>query len=178
MMNLESLVASGVRKFMLDELQHDFDQGNLYESHRLSTVGRTQYPTILREALKNGTPQTLAAALSALGILSSMEIRQRKNGPIEAKVPVTAPETLAEGEFNRFYARGVCRQATADGQVNVQVYRAKGVTSPRSESTAKIGALVSAAQLLADLRANPGVETALGIPSGPNSGLSVRLIAT
>ena len=24
------------------------------------------------------------------------------------KVPVTAPQTLAEGEFNRFYIRGVC----------------------------------------------------------------------
>lgn len=42
------------------------------------------------------------------------------------KVPVTAPETLSEGEFNRFYARGLCRVAISLGIAAVQVYRAKG----------------------------------------------------
>jgi hypothetical protein len=90
-------------------------------------------------------------------------------------VPATAPETLAEGEFNRFYIRGLCVRALAEGITELVIYRAKQVENPRSESTAKIGLKISAQALLTDLRANPGVDTALGLPPGPNSGLSVKL---
>ncbi len=89
-------------------------------------------------------------------------------------VPITAAETLAEGEFNRFYIRGVCRAVLANEQHEVEVYRAKAVAQPRPESQAKIGTRVNAATLLDDLRHNVGVDTALGVPAGPNSGLSVR----
>ena len=174
-MHLENLSIPAVRRFMLDELQLDIDQNNLYESPRLSAAGRAQYVQLLRDALASGTPDTLAATLSSPGLLNATETRQTKNGIITAKVPVTAPETLAEGEFNRFHARGVCRQASDNGRDNVEVYRAKQVAAPRSESTAKIDTLVSAVQLIADLRNHIGIDTALGIPAGPNSGLSVRL---
>ena len=46
------------------------------------------------------------------------------------------------------------------------------VENPRPESQAKVGALFDAKQLLNDLRTSQGVEPALGIPPGPNSGLS------
>ena len=64
---------------------------------------------------------------------------------------------------------------TPSGKTQVRVYRAKHVDNPRPESEAKIGVLVDAQKLLNDLRTNPGVEPALGIPPGPNSGLSVQL---
>ncbi len=90
-------------------------------------------------------------------------------------MPVTAPETLAEGEFNRFYARGLCRRAMAQGIESLLVYRAKEVVNPRPESVALIGKSLPVKQLLEDLRANIGTDTALGLPPGPNSGLSVKL---
>ena len=92
-----------------------------------------------------------------------------------AEVPYTAPETLAEGEFNRFYARGLCRRAIEEGTSQLIVYRAKQVMNARSASQAKIGTKISAKELLQDLRTHPGVDTALGLPQGPNSGLSVKL---
>ncbi|MDP9470553.1 MAG: hypothetical protein M3Q71_07785 [Chloroflexota bacterium] len=58
---------------------------------------------------------------------------------------------------------------------SVEVYRAKQVTSPRLESQRMLGKLVDPEELLNDLRAHPGTDTALGLPSGPNSGLSIRL---
>jgi hypothetical protein len=174
-MQLENLSIPEVRQFMLEEMQHDIDQNDLYESPRLSPAGRTQYPRMLRDALASGTPEVLARSLGEPGLLNATETRQTKNGAVTAKVPVTAPETLAEGEFNRFYVRGVCRQALAAGHDKVEVYRAKQVTVARSESTAKIDTLVSAEKLLADIRAHIGIDTALGIPAGPNSGLSIRL---
>ena len=65
--------------------------------------------------------------------------------------------------------------STEEGSVTIEVYRAKEVTNPRSESERKIGTIVDPKKLLDDLRANPGVDTALGLPSGPNSGLSVKI---
>lgn len=86
-----------------------------------------------------------------------------------------AHEMLAEGEFNRFYMRSVCRAALSNGQDTVEVYRAKEVRDPRPGSAAKVGTRVSATELLRDLRKNVGIDTFLGLPSGPNSGLSVKL---
>lgn len=106
---------------------------------------------------------------------STEQRRKPKGGVTTARVPVTAAETLAEGEFNRFYARGLCRRALEDSIRELIVYRAKEVRNPRPESVAMIGRRVDPTALLGDLRTHPGVEPALGLPPGPNSGLSVRL---
>jgi hypothetical protein len=170
--NLDSVT----RQYMLEEISRDLAEGNLYYSPRLSSTGRQVYPTLLEGAARNGTDETLAAGLREPGRLNATEERRKpKGGTTTAQVPVTAPETLSEGEFNRFYARGLCRRAIAEGKDSVFVYRAKEVANPRSESVAMIGKALPAKQLLDDLRANPGADTALGLPPGPNSGLSVRL---
>jgi hypothetical protein len=101
--------------------------------------------------------------------------RTPSGGSTTAKVPVTAPDTLAEGEFNRFYIRGLCRHAIKEKISDLIIYRAKAVSSPRSESQAKIGTSINAEALLRDLQKHQGVDTALGLPAGPNSGLSVKL---
>jgi hypothetical protein len=100
--------------------------------------------------------------------------RKPKGGFTTAQVPYTAPDTLAEGEFNRFYARGLCVHVLASGGTEVEVYRGKEVQNPRPESQAMIGRRLPAQNLLDDLRTAQGVEPALGLPRGPNSGLTVR----
>lgn len=175
MMQLANLSMPIVRELMLAEVEIDAGREELYLSPRLSAAGRERYQALLEDAIRVGSPATLAASLGNAGILNATEVRQTKKGPVTARVPITAPETLAEGEFNRFYARAVARRALEVGQETVEVYRAKPVEAPRPESVAKVGALVSAEQLLTDLRTHVGVDTALGIPAGPNSGLSVRL---
>ena len=174
-MQLDNLSIPVVRELMLAEVEFDAGQGGLYLSPRLSALGRERYRGLLEDAIRAGGPETLAASIGRSGILNPTEQRQTKKGPITARVPVTAPETLAEGEFNRFYARAVARRALEVGQETVEVYRAKHVEAPRAESVAKVGTFVPAEQLLRDLRTHVGVDTALGIPAGPNSGLSVRL---
>ena len=87
-----------------------------------------------------------------------------------------AAEVLAESEFNRYYIRGLARRAIEDDIPELVVYRAKSARNPRPESEARVEMALSPKELLDDLRAHPGDELpALGIPSGPNSGLSVRL---
>jgi hypothetical protein len=161
---------------MLAEIELDIASGHLYISPRLSASGARDYPDLLREAARNGTDTSLAAELRAIGRMNTTEQRRKpKGGFTTAQVPVDAPETLAEGEFNRFYARGLCRRAIVEGIETMVVYRAKPVDNPRPECQALIGTHLSPQQLLHDLREHVGTDTALGVPAGPNSGLSVRL---
>lgn len=165
------------RDYMRMEISDDIENDRLYVSSRLSASGRAEYAQLLLDAVNSGTDSTLAAALAVAGRLNTTETSHTKTGKvIEKAVPSNAHETLAEGEFNRFYVRGLCARVVAHGDTDVEVYRAKPVTEPRSQSSALIGTSVNAKQLLNDLRAHVGVDTALGLPGGPNSGLSVRLI--
>jgi hypothetical protein len=112
---------------------------------RLTQRGRDDYPDFLLDAAENGDVASFAAALRADGRLNDTEMASRNGRQHSRRVPVNAPETLAEGEFNRFYARGLCRRAIDDVIEDVIIYRAKAVTSPRPESEAKIGTAVNAA---------------------------------
>ncbi len=167
---------SETRDFMFNEIEFDIARKNIYFSKRLSKVGIDDYPKLLSEATKTRNEIWLADQLRSGGRLKQTEERKKPKGGVTiAAVPITAPETLAEGEFNRFYIRGLCRRAIETGIQELIVYRAKEVERPRPEFEQKIGMAVDAEKLLADLRENPGVDTALGLPPGPNSGLSVKL---
>ena len=173
-MHLANLDAA-TRRHMLDEINNDIGRNALYMSPRLSEHGRRDYPGLLLDAAENGDAASFVAELQIGGRLKDTETMTRNGKVFSKRVPVDAADTLAEGELNRFYARGLCARAMEGDIKEVTVYRAKDVASPRPESEAKIGTVLDAAQLLADLRNSIGVEPALGIPPGPNSGLSVRL---
>lgn len=164
------------RTIMLAEIERDIAGNSLYLSDSLNPQGRADYPRLIRDAARSGSGVTLAAAIQ--GRLNSHEKpRKLKSGDF-SKAPVmrsNAHDMLAEGEFNRFYIRALCVRAIEDGLPEVTVYRAKAVENARSESQQKIGKLVPAEALLRDLRTHPGVDTALGLPPGPNSGLSVQI---
>ena len=165
------------REYMLAEIKRDVEEGSLYMSDRLNSAGELEYPGLLRSAAEAGSEVTLAADIRDRGLLRATETKRTPKGGItEAKIPVTAAQTLAEGEFNRFYVRALCARVLDEGGSEVEVYRAKEVTSARSESQRKIGTRADARKLLEDLRSRQGMDTALGLPPGPNSGLSVKLI--
>jgi hypothetical protein len=164
------------RRLMLSEIEHDISEGSLYVSDNLNPEGQRVYPDLIKAAAKDGNDITLATAIR--GWLNAYEKpRKLKSGGF-SKPPVmrvNAHEMLAEGEFNRFYIRAVCLRAIKEGTSEVIVYRAKMVEHARAESEQKIGQRIAAEILLRDLRAHPGIDTALGLPPGPNSGLSAQL---
>jgi hypothetical protein len=164
------------REFMIKELELDISNGKLYISTRLNSVGKANWGSILREAIQNYNDDWLAGQLLNRGYMRTREEKRTPSGGTTiAQIPVTAMETLAEGEFNRFYARGLCLRAIEDGVSDVEVYRGKQVQQPRPISQAMIGRRIAAKALLEDLRKSQGVEPALKIPPGPNSGLTIRL---
>ncbi len=163
-----------VRAVMLEEIHLDQEQNNLHKSRRLSQTGPEDWPGLLAHAAESGNPQVLANELRAGGYLLATEISHRNGKPYSKAVPRGAPETLAEGEFNRFYIRAFCIIALRRGQTEVEVYRAKAVAAPSAESEAKIGSRVGAKTLLDDLRENvgakPASDSAGDVPDGRLAG--------
>jgi hypothetical protein len=166
------------RSLMHAEVQLDITHSQLYLSPRLSNLGLVAYPAVLLAAVAQGDADSLATSIANARMLNECETSHSRRGTAYVKrVQHDAHITLAHGEYNRFYLRGLCVRALEDGISHLEIYRAKVVNSPRWDSEARIAKLIAAAALLADLRANIGVDVALGVPNGPNSGLSARLPA-
>lgn len=163
------------REHMLSEIDYDVSKGTLFISNRLTEIGAENWAALLAEAATQHDDAWLANELQHRGYLKTHEERRKPAGGITiAKVPVTANTTLAEGEFNRFYIRGLCQTVIKNGGNSLVAYRARESNNPRPESEAIVGRRFEPQSLLSDLRASTGVEPALGVPPGPNSGLSVR----
>ncbi|HEY0167133.1 MAG TPA: hypothetical protein VGB75_08835 [Jatrophihabitans sp.] len=161
------------RRYMVAEFDADLISGDLYNSVWFTDRARIDYPELCRIALTSGTDDSLTTVLSVPGMfVTDYQKRKPKGGFTTASVPFTAPATFAEGEFGRFYLRGLCLRLLDEGTDQVEIYRAKQVANPRSASNLLIGTAVDPTALLADLRTSTGIDTALGLPPGPNSGLS------
>lgn len=165
------------RGLMLDEMEYDIAHNQLHISPFLSGQGQRDYTNLLREAIQSGTDESLAERLREhRRILRTLPRRNPRGGYSIATTPENAAQVLAESEFNRYYIRALARRAIEDGIPELVIYRAKAVANPRPESEARIETSLPPQELLDDLRAHPGDEPPLlGVPSGPNSGLSVRL---
>jgi hypothetical protein len=165
------------RRYAVEELDRDVGAQALMTSDRLRPGSAEEYRKLLRDALAYYDDQWLEDRLRPL--LVSFELRRTPSGgQTTARVPDNAARLMAEGEFNRYYMRGLSRRALAEGLGELEVYRARLSEQPRAESARLEGERVRAVELLADLRAGGGEEDHDGppLPLGrPNSGLSVRL---
>ncbi|MBN3218551.1 hypothetical protein [Pectobacterium polaris] len=165
------------RQYMATEIQYDEENNNFYLSNYLSDYGKSVWASLLGESVQYDD-EWLENEIKTRGLLAEFYTKKRPNSSelMQARVPVTAAKTLAEGEFNRLYVRGLCAAVASEGNGAVEAYRARDSANPRSESEAIIGRHFSPLDILNDLRSNPGVESALGVPSGPNSGISIKRV--
>jgi hypothetical protein len=168
-------VPPGLRRLMLDELQHEVSNKNLYINPLLKPDAAAVYLQQLVAAVEAGSPESFAAALDKISPFQAEQTYLRQGRSVTAKLPANYALTLAAGEFNRYYIRAVCRQAIEQGAPAVEIYRAKAVSTPRQTADERIGRRIDPQTLLADLR-----QTNFERPSeydlgAPNSGLSVRI---
>jgi len=161
------------RALMIEEIKRAEESANLYLSARFNDIGARGWVPWLTLAAEQHDEHWLAFQLEAAGAMKHLETRAKpKGGYTVAHVPDTAAETMAEGQFNRFYMAAICRRATEDGKADVRVYRAKHRGEPRPESRALEGISRGAGVLLQELRSKD-----LSLKCDllkPNSGLSIE----
>jgi hypothetical protein len=173
-LNLENL-NDQIRALMLAEVEHDEVSGSLYMSRRFNTRGYEVYPALLKEAIQHHDDSWLAQELSKANAFKGLEKGMAWGKPSIGRVDRTAHETLAEGQFNTFYMRALCRYAIEHSIPDLEIYRAGEVFHERPESQVRIGQRFSPQTLLNDLAAPFGTPTQTGFPPEPNSTISLRI---
>jgi hypothetical protein len=163
------------RRYSLSELDADLASGKFHVSERLRPTAIADYERFLRDAIRYYDDRWLEEHASDL--LVDFEPRRTKSGgTTTAKIPGMAARMLAEGDFNRYYMRGVCLRAIDEGREVVEVYRARLSLEPRPESAELEGHRLPARDVLNYLRGEPSAQSAVTAVGRTNSGLSVRLV--
>jgi hypothetical protein len=163
------------RRYAIAELDQDLTSAAFHASARLRPSAVGEYQRLLREALRYYDDLWLEERASDL--LVEVETRRtRSGGQTTAKIPQMAARMVAEGDFNRYYMRGVCLRAIEEDRQVVEVYRARLSLEPRSESAELEGRRLVAREALDQLRGLTSDEPAVAPLGRPNSGLSVRLV--
>jgi hypothetical protein len=133
------------RNYMLDAIEDADRIGNIYYSSRFNDAGRREWLGLLKEAAREHDEQWLADQVDSCQLMRELEGGRTPRGGYAVKhIPHTvAAQTLAEGQFNRFYMLGLCNRARAEGISHLEVYRARETSSPRPGSAAMIGTRLS-----------------------------------
>jgi hypothetical protein len=163
------------RRYSVAELERDTANDTLLIPERLRPSRAAEFPKLLEDALKYYDDQWLEEQLQE-GLVDFEPRRTPSGGQTTARIPDNAARVLAEGEFNRYYMRGVCARALDEHRPEVEVYRARLSVEPRPESVRLEGQRRSATELLAELRALNSEALPDASIGKPGSGLSVRLV--
>src|SRR3954465_10340977 len=163
------------RRYAVAELDQDLTNGAFHISERLRPESVGQYQRMLQEALRYYDDRWLEEHASDL-IVESESRRTRSGGTTTARVPQMAARMLAEGDFNRYYMRGIALRAIEEGRQILEVYRARLSMEPRLESAQLEGQRIPAAELLDHLRGPISVDSNVAPLGRTNSGLGVRLV--
>ena len=89
---------------MLKAITEAEHSGNIYYSTRFNEAGNKQWLPLLKQAAQEHNEHWLAYQLEVNGLMKGFEGAHKPSGGYTIKhVPHTAAETMAEGQFNRFY---------------------------------------------------------------------------
>jgi hypothetical protein len=163
------------RRHAIAELDHDLANGAFHASERLRPTAIQEYECLLRESLRYYDDLWLEERASDL-LVDFEPRRTPSGGQTTAKIPQMAARMLAEGDFNRYYMRGVALRAIEEQRQVVEVYRARLSLEPRPESAELEGHRLPAREVLDHLRGLSIDDPATTRLGRPNSGLSVRLV--
>jgi hypothetical protein len=163
------------RRYALAELDQDLASGAFHASERLRPTAVAEYQHQLHEAIRYYDDRWLEER-AADSLVDFEPRRTRSGGQTTARLPDMAARMLTEGDFNRYYMRGVSLRAIEEGRQVVEVYRARLSLEPRSESAELEGRRLSARDVLQYLRGQTTSDPAVSSLGRPNSGLSVRLV--
>ncbi len=163
------------RKYMLEAIDDADRIGNIYYSSRFNEAGRRDWLGLLKEAAQAHDEKWLAEQVESNHLMRVLEGGRTPRGAYTVKhIPGTAAaDTLAEGQFNRFYMLGLSRRARAERIPELEVYRARETAMPRAQSKRLIGKRIPVDQVEDQLR---DTKTSLRSPLlRIRSGISLKL---
>lgn len=161
------------RSDMLRAIEEAEREGQINYSARLNAKGKEEWLGLLEQAAREHNEHWLAYELEANRLIKGFEVSERPLGSYSIRhVPHTAAQTMAEGQFNRFYMLGLCKRAREEGITHLEVYRAKQSAKPRPESQALIGIRLPVEIVEPQLRDDAASQKSLLIQ--PNSGISLK----
>lgn len=97
------------RSFMVKKIEEASSTGNIYFSKRFNEAGAQQWVSLLSEAAELHNEHWLAFQIESPVLMKGFEGSKTPSGGYTTKhVPHNASETLAEGQFNRFYILALC----------------------------------------------------------------------
>ncbi|HVF39681.1 MAG TPA: hypothetical protein VM939_07250, partial [Gemmatimonadaceae bacterium] len=139
------------RRFALAELDEDFATGAFHASDRLRPEAVGEYKRLLNEAIRYYDDRWLEERTDDL-LIEEENRRTRSGGQTTVKLPQMAARMLAEGDFNRYYMRGISLRAIEEDRRIVEVYRARLSLDARPESAQLEGQRLSPEDVLTWLR--------------------------
>jgi hypothetical protein len=155
-----------IRRFMMQE----FEQGGHYISPRLNEGGRARWIGLLKDALQYHTDVWLERELIRRNCFQATEYLKSTMGKTVTRAVNRdqLAKTLAEGEYNRYYLRGLCLAAKSRGYTHLIVSQGRIIPNAPPASRKSVGTPVEIGQLLNALRTNSfkHVDSALGAPDG------------
>lgn len=162
------------RRYMLEAIEEAEESNDIYFSPRFNDEGRTLWLSLLKEAAEEHNEHWLAYQLDENEMMTGVEVAKKHTGGYSIKhVPSNAAETLADGQFNRFFMLALAKRAEEEGIPYLLIYRARERGEPRPESEEMIGRRVPVEEVEAQLKKlDNGLKSWL---LRPNSGLSLRL---
>jgi hypothetical protein len=173
MFNFENL-NTDVRHLMLKAIEDAEATKNIYFSSRFNQTGKDNWLNLLKQAALHHNEHWLAFQLEYIGSFNSTEMFQKPSGSYSVKhVPHNASQTLAEGQFNRFYMLGLCLHAKTRDINSLEIYRAKTRSDSRPTSQGLEGTKISVSEVEAQLKVVLSSHRSPLLQ--PNSGLSVKL---
>jgi hypothetical protein len=162
------------RSAMVEAIKEASLTGNIYPSTRFNQKGKDQWLSLLTLAARSHNEHWLAYQLESGGMMKDFEGANTPSGGYTTKhVPHTGAETIAEGQFNRFYILGLCKRARNEGISHLTVYRAKESLKPRQESEALLGTNISVSDVEMQLQVTQASFKSELVQ--PNSGISMKL---
>lgn len=166
---------------MLREFEAEQANASPFQSALLTPAGRTAFPDLMRQAIRDGNEDTLKTSLAAPGVLSESEeyVRDGVTRTRRVNIPQAA-ERLSLSEFNTWYVRGLTAILRAEKVATCQVYRAAQPKWEPADCQDHEGLVVPVDQVYLGHRARywppPGNPSAFSVPFGPNCHHTVRRV--
>ncbi len=142
------------RRYMLEAIDDADRIGNIYYSTRFNETGRQEWLGLLKEAAREHDEKWLGEQVENNHLMRELEGGRTPRGSYGVRhIPgPAAADTLAEGQFNRFYMLGLSRRAKAEGIPELEVYRARETASPRPQSQRLVGTRIPVSRVEDELR--------------------------